>query len=175
MLQRVMTRLEPSLEAARKDIAEHPDDLNRIARLAETLQTAGLNGEAITLYEDLLRLGGPRWEVYANLGKLHKQEEQLEQSIDNYRKSLALNGASAKTHNELGIIYIEAGSFEEALTQFQATVELDPGSAQALLNLAKLHYHLGNEQAARDAFNRVRLEFPAYEPLAREYIQKLSP
>ena len=173
MLQRVMTRLEPSLEAARRDIAEHPDDLNRIARLAQILQTAGLNAEAIELYEDLIRLGGPRWEVYANLGRLYKKEDLLERSIDNYKKSIELHGASAKIHNELGIVYIDAGRFEEALAQFQATVEIDPNSAQALLNLAKLHYHLGNRQAAYNAFNRILLEFPAYGPLARDYLSKL--
>lgn len=173
ILQRVMTRLEPSLAAARRGIVEHPDDLNRIARLAQTLQTAGLNAEAIKLYEDLIKLGGPRWEVYANLGKLYKQEGLFEQSIDNYRKSIELNGASAKIHNELGIVYIDAGRFEEALAQFQATVEIDPKSAQALLNLAKLHYHLGNKQAAYDAFNRILREFPAYESLARDYLNKL--
>jgi tetratricopeptide (TPR) repeat protein len=111
--------------------------------------------------------------VYANLGKLYKQEGLFEQSIDNYRKSIELNGASAKIHNELGIVYIDAGRFEEALAQFQATVEIDPKSAQALLNLAKLHYHLGNKQAAYDAFNRILREFPAYESLARDYLNKL--
>lgn len=174
VLRRVLSRLEPSLEASRRDVAQHPEDLNRKANLAATLQNIGLYGEAIALYEDLLRLGGPRWEVYANLGKLYQQEGRLEQSIRNYRLSLSLNQDSAKIHNELGIVFIEAGRFEDALEQFQATVRLDPGSANALLNLAKLHFHLGNEQAAREAFNRVLREFPEYGALARDYLQKLS-
>jgi len=174
ILRRVLAKLEPSLEASRGYISQHPDDLNRKAEFAATLQSLGLNGEAIALYEDLLRRGGPRWEVYANLGKLYQLEGQLEQSIQNYRSSLSLNQRSAKIHNELGIVFIEAGQFEDALKQFQATVELDPGSANALLNLAKLHFHLGNEQAAREAFDRVERNFPEYSALAREYLQKLS-
>lgn len=174
ILERVMARLEPSLEAARRDIALHPDDLNRKANFAVTLQNIGLNGEAIMLYEDLLKLGGPRWEVYANLGELHQREGQLEQSIRNYQLSLSLNKDSAKIHNKLGIVFIQAGQFENALEQFQATIELDPGSANALLNLAKLHFHLGNHQSARDAFNRVLRDFPEYGALARDYLKKLN-
>ena len=173
-LQRVTAKLEPSLKAARREIAEHPGDLNKKVSYAMMLQNMGMNEQAIVVYEELLRLGGPRWEVYANLGKLHKQEGRLEQSIRNYQLSLSINKTSSRVHNELGIVFIEAGRFEEALEQFQTTVELDPGSANALMNLAKLHFQLGNDKSARELFNRVRIKFPEYQMLALEYLEKLS-
>ena len=173
-LQRVMTKLEPSLEATRKDILDHPGDLNLKANFAVMLQSVGLNKEALALYEELLRLGGPKWEVYANLGMLYMKEGQIEQSIHNYKMSLSLNNTSARIHDELGIVYFQAGKFEAALNHFQTGVELDPKSANALLNLARLHFQLGNDQLARQTFNRLLLEFPEYEALAREYLLKLS-
>ncbi len=173
-LQRVMTKLGPSLETARKDILDHPGDLNRKATFAVKLQTVGLGKEAISLYEDLIRLGGPQWQVYANMGMLYKDEGLFDQSIHNYQLSLSLNNSSARIHNELGIVYIQTGQFEEALDHFRITVELDPKSANALLNLARLYFQLGNDQLAREAFNRILLEFPEYEVLARDYLLKLS-
>lgn len=173
-LERVMSELEPSLNAVRKDVLDHPGDLNKKANFAIVLQNVGLNQEAISQYNELISLGGPKWEVYANLGKIYWDEGQLDQAINNYRMSLSLNDTSAKIHNELGIVYIQAGRFEEALGQFQTTVRLDPGSANALVNLGRLHFLLGNEQLAREAFNRVLVQFPDYEAVAREYLIKLS-
>lgn len=173
-LQRVMTKLEPTLERSRKNILDHPGDLNRKAEFAVMLQSVGLNGEAIALYEDLIRLGGPKWQVYGNLGMLYKNEEQFDQSIHNYKMSLSLNNDSARIHNEIGIVYIQTGQFEEALNHFRYTVELDPDSANALFNLARLYYLLGNDQLAREVFNRVLAEFPEYEMQARDHLLKLS-
>ena len=173
-LARVMAKLEPSLNATRKDILDHPGDLTRKAKLAVMLQSMGLTTEAIALYEELLRLGGPKWGVYANLGMLYKNEGQLEQSINNYKMSLSLNNASARIHGELGIVYIQTGEFEQALNHLQTAVALDPKSAHALLSLAKLYFQMGNDQKARETFNRILLEFPEYEGFARSYLRRLS-
>lgn len=173
-LQQVMNRLEPSLQAARKDIREHPSDLSLKAKLAVMLQSMGLNSEAITLYEELLRLGGPKWGVYVNLGMLYKEEGRFERSIQNYKLSLSLNDASSRVHSELGMVYLQTGENEQALNHFETAARLDPNSAHALLSLAKLYFQMGNNEKAREAFNRIQQAFPAYEGIARSYLRRLA-
>lgn len=174
-LQYLKAQLEPSLQLLRQEILTHPDDLNKKAEFAETLQVAGNLQEAIAMYENLLVLGGPRWDVYFNLGQLYRDEKQYDQSIQNFKLGLSLNSASARIHNELGIVYKQTEQFDEALSHFQYAIKLDPGSASPQFNLAKLHFQLSNDQLAREALNRILTEFPDHAASARYYLLKISP
>jgi len=173
-LQYLHGQLEPSLQIARKDILAHPDDLNKRAKFAETLQVAGYLQEAISLYENLLALGGPRWEVYFNLGQLYKDEKQYDKSIQNFQMGLSLNSTSGRIHNELGIVYKQAGQFDAALSHFQTAINLDPGSANPQFNLARLYFQLGEKELAREVLTRILADFPEHEAFARYYLQKIS-
>jgi len=174
-LQYLQEKLEPSLQITRKDILAHPDDLNIKAKFAETLQVAGYQEEAISLYEDLLTLGGSRWDVYFNLGQLYKGGKQYDKSIQNFLLSLSLNSTSARIHNELGIVYKQTEKFDAALSHFQYAIKLDPDSANPQFNLARLHFQMGNNKLAREALVRIMADFPEHEAFARYYLLKISP
>ena len=89
--------------------------------------------------------------------------------------SLSLNDTSGMIHNELGVLHKQLRQYDKALNHFRQAIELDPGSAKPQINLARLHFQLGNKKSAREAFNRVLANFPEYEALARNYLLKIAP
>jgi len=173
-LARVQAELEPALAKERKEVSAHPNELNRKARLAVTLQKVGLRHQAITVYEELLRQAGPKWQVYANIGLLYRKEKQFDDALLNYRKALDLNPSSAMLHNEIGVIFNLTGKYNEALTQFRDAVDLEPKSANPRVNLAQLYFKLGRKKEAKDAFRQIIIQFPEQESLAKEYLAHLE-
>ena len=174
-LEQVTSALQPALEAFRRDIAAHPDDLNRKAEFAIKLQSAGFRDEAIAVYEDLLRRGGPNWQVYFNLGLIYADQRRAADALENFRQSLALNSGSALIHNEIGVLLKEDGEYDEAARHFRMAMDLDPMAANPQINLGRLYFQLGKGDLAREAFNRVLVNFPEHELLVRDYLEKIGP
>lgn len=172
-MERIATILEPSFEAARKDILTHPDDLNRKAKFALTLQQARFREEAISVYEDLIKTGGSKWEVYNNLGMLYRDEKKFDKALMSYQKGLALNPDSPIIHNELGVLYKQAADYDAAMRHFQRAIELNPAFAKAHVNLARLQFQLGNEALAKQAFQHILVNFPEHEAITRLYLSKI--
>ena len=75
--------------------------------------------------------------------------------------------------NLLGLCYFELGNYEQAKTIFENMLEKVPMNVNVLLNLAKCHEKLGNNDEALEYAEKITDTFPDCED-AQEMIRKLS-
>ena len=93
--------------------------------------------EAITSYQQALRLEPNFAEAHNNLGAVLKERGNLEEAAASFRQALRLASDNAEAHNNLGVVLEEEGKFDEAIASFQKALRTRPDYAEA-------HYNLGN-------------------------------
>ncbi len=74
--------------------------------------------------------------------------QKVQRAFDEYLASLMLEPDKSGTWLTIGNYRLKRDEFADAATAFQSALDLAPRSVQALLNLAYIHYRLGNVEKA---------------------------
>jgi len=104
--------------------------------LADAIALQGRFDEAISHYQQALRINPSYADAHNNLGFTLAQQGKGEEAMEHYRQALRINPDHKRAHNNLGLALAETGKFEEAASHFAAVVRLEPQDADALYNLA---------------------------------------
>jgi len=72
----------------------------------------------------------------------------------NEQKVYVLNPLQAAKEMKIGAFYMKKGSFKAAVRRFEEATKWDPNSADAFLHLGEAQSKLGNEKAAREAWEQ---------------------
>ncbi len=115
-------------------------------RLASILRQSGEAGYA-EAEQVLLPLTEPeqpqgvRVEAMIELGRLYRDNQQLEEAIAEFTRARSIDDGSATAAFELGMTLVQQEQYEQAAEQFQATIDRSQGSMriQAQLQLADLY------------------------------------
>jgi Flp pilus assembly protein TadD len=117
--------------------------------LALLLATSGREAEAISTYEDYLRLNPLDAEAENNLGVLEAGAGRTADAIAHYTAALRLAPRFAEAHNNLGTAYAQdRGRRAEAAHEYEAAVRLRPGYPEAESNWGLLLAAGGDPAAA---------------------------
>lgn len=146
--------------------------LDARAALAE-----GKAKEAIQGLSNVLALDPPAapetaWSARYYLGLAYRADGQRDKSVvilDELSKSSAAPMA-ASARFVLGQAHFEAKRYADAiapLESYLAAGPVDPAVATALAYLVLAHHHLGQNEAAARALDRLATEFPGSQPLTR--------
>lgn len=170
-LQRTTAELSgrtESLEYEAQETAKRQRDLyqdldERIQSLEQRLQAGGVDGALAP--GQLPVPGGSDRDNYQAAFELLKQQH-YEQAASAFKQFLSTYPDSQLADNAqywLAESYYVTGQFEPALREFAVVIEEHPQSskvADALLKMGYCNYELKRWDAARDALQRVRTEFP---------------
>jgi Tfp pilus assembly protein PilF len=104
--------------------------------LGDALDKRGRYGEAMSNYEEALRIKPDDAFVYDKLATDLDIVGRPDDAVAFYRKSLQLDPGNARVHNNYGITLIRRGETDEAIKQFMQAVQLDS-------ELVDAHYNLG--------------------------------
>ena len=91
-------------------------------------------------------------------------KKQYDVAFTNAAKVLDQNRRSPIGYNLLGLTYIGQNKTEEARSNFRRASQLDPAFHQARINLAKLEFNDGNQNAAINNLNAVLAMDQGYVP-----------
>src|SRR5208283_4031560 len=105
--------------------------------LGDALLDKGQTDEAISQFQDAIRLRPDLVNAHYNLGVALSAKGQIDEAVGQFQEALRLRPNYADAHNSLGIAFARKHQIDEAMSQFQEAIRLKPDGAEA-------HYNLGN-------------------------------
>jgi tetratricopeptide (TPR) repeat protein len=124
---------------------------------AEIGKSPGRLADAITHYEEALRLKPDYADADCNLGASLVSLGRIPEAIARYEEALRLNPGLAEAHNDLGNALGSLGRTPEAIPHYEEALRLKPDYAEA-------HNNLGN---ALSTLGRAPEAIPHYEEALR--------
>ncbi len=104
--------------------------------LGLTLANQGKVQEAISHYNEALRINPYFARAQCNLGVVLARQGKIEEAMMHYTKALQIDPNYAKAHCNLGVALIRQGKAEEAITHYKEALRIKPDYVEA-------HYNLG--------------------------------
>jgi tetratricopeptide (TPR) repeat protein len=125
--------------------------------LAVSLEVKGARREALTTYQEALRLNPELQQANNALGDLYNELGKTNEAIAHYRAELKLR-EQPLTHENLGAILLKLGRTDEAMENYEAAARLDPADPRAHYLMAKALLRSGRSAEAvvqfREALGR---------------------
>jgi tetratricopeptide (TPR) repeat protein len=122
--------------------------------------------KALSALEKALSIDDEFAFVYRNIGNVYlslfqrsKSKDNLEKSIQNYKRAVELEPDYGAAFNSLGVAYKEAGHTDEAIPCWERAFELRPDVGYPLLNLGLAYMEMGNKTKALDYLERYKKGF----------------
>ncbi len=128
---------------------------------------AGMHEEAISEFNEALRLDPGYFEVLNNLAVSFHRMGLVDEAIEKLREAISFRPGYLEAHCNLGSIYASTGMFEEALSEYNAALSINPESAL-------VHNNLGNLCLGQERFPEAILAFQEAIKLDPEYIPARS-
>ena len=157
-------RAWPNAEAELRDtfmsLANRPESLAVLAAFELDQQNVA---EAVSLYEQALRMEPRSVTVRANLADVLRRLGEEGRAEDILREGLALDTANATLHHALGLSLVRSGESEAALVELRQAADFEPDNARYVYVLGVALNSLGRQPEAvrvlRDARDRFDEDF----------------
>ena len=135
-----------------------PDDMPAQEGLAVCAQARGDSKEAITRYQNVLRLAAEpniRATAFANMGSIYRELRDYGASMENYESALKLNPDLPIALVGTGLLAQKRWDYSRAAEQYAHAMRVQPTSVGYLL-LAKALEQGGHSAEAKEAFEHAR-------------------
>jgi cytochrome c-type biogenesis protein CcmH/NrfG len=139
--RRALAELDPSSPAAQ-------------TALAQALQRAGEEREAIAAYRKALANGAPGPSVRFQLGALHMSLAEYELAREHFDEVLVAEPGNADAMCMLGAIMNDLRRYEEAAGWFERALDRRPDFSEAHFNLGLARFERADFQGAAASFSR---------------------
>jgi tetratricopeptide (TPR) repeat protein len=117
-------------------------------------------------------------QMHINLGRVYRDLDESELSLQSYRRAVTFNPLSATAHMNVGVMQFRLQNCEESIYELTQAVNLNPQLVDALMNLAISEFDCGDTEAAVPRLEQA-LELPGalnypplYTYLSRAYVQQ---
>ena len=124
--------LSEAEQAYREEIETNPGNAEAMFMLAQVLQQAGNQDEALTLLEEVERLEPFNPNVFHAKGALHVNRKEPDDAERAFHQALGINPNHVNSRNGLAFLELAAGRFEAAEHSAELALTEEPGNAQAL-------------------------------------------
>jgi tetratricopeptide (TPR) repeat protein len=102
--------------------------------LGNALFNKGQTDEAMSQYQEAIRLKPDDADAHNNLGNVLDKNGQIDEAIDQYQKAIGLEPDDVEAHYNLGVALFNRGQTDEAISQLQEAIRLKPDYAEAQYN-----------------------------------------
>jgi tetratricopeptide (TPR) repeat protein len=127
--------------------------------LGMALGKKGRMDEAISQYQEAIRLKPDYAEAISKLGTALGEEGRTDEAISQLQEAIHLKPDYADAYNSLGTALCMKGQFDEAIRQYQEAIRLKPDFAEACYNLGTALFRMGQiDEAIRQYRVAIRLK-----------------
>ena len=155
MFQMDSTPGVPSLDAAEKEVDEHPDSAQAHYDLALALNRLSRVDEAIQELKNGIAIDRTFQIAFRTLGEylLMKGPDREAEAIDTLREAIRLNPRDVETLLTLGSFYSTHQRFGEAVELYQDAIKEKPAIG-LYIELGNVYDIMGNAERAEDAYKQ---------------------
>jgi tetratricopeptide (TPR) repeat protein len=147
-------QLEHALSSARDLTDRYPESPPVRNAMGVIEARLGNLGEALSQYDEAIRLKAEFPEAYNNRGNTLNRMGQHDEAIASFRKAIEQRPDYAQAHNGLGNALQDAGRLDEALTQYHKAVSIAPDYAEAHNNMGTLLREIGKTEQSLVSLKR---------------------
>jgi tetratricopeptide (TPR) repeat protein len=129
-------RFRVELENAQADLAAHSDDPAAHVSLAQLLADMGRRDDAITHYQQALRLDPSNASVHYNLANLLAEYGRDDEALSHYTAAARLAPNDPRIQINLGNLFLKQAHWDQAIAAYAEALRLDPAAFEAHNNIA---------------------------------------
>jgi len=127
--------------------------------LGTALDKKGSTGEAISQFQEAIRLKPDRADAHFNLGNALLHQGQAGGAVNQYQEVIRLRPGDVDAHVNLGVAFFNQGHVDGAAGQFQEAIRLQPEFVPAHIDLGNALLKLGRlDEAISQYQEAVRLK-----------------
>ncbi|OOY40427.1 hypothetical protein BOV90_04165 [Solemya velum gill symbiont] len=144
---------------------------DQAARRAIELSKNGDFSEAISVLKEAVTNYPRSAQLYALRSDIHRQDRNVEASLDDISVAIELNSESASYHVGRAQLYISLERMQEAEADLNKAIELEPDLIAGYFNRGTLYAHLGQHEKALGDLDTCINKAPAF---AAPYFNRAS-
>ena len=153
-----------SFERATKLSAGYPETLpNAWNNLGLLAGREGRMPEAVTNFQEALRVNPEHAIALVNLGNAYRQQHQWDDARKTLAQALTLNPQDAEANYSLGMVFAQTNDTDRAYEYLQKALKYRPGYPEALNNLGVLYLRTQRRDAAVASFDECIRAAPAFD------------
>ncbi|PKL42695.1 MAG: hypothetical protein CVV39_08860 [Planctomycetes bacterium HGW-Planctomycetes-1] len=150
-------QLERAVQEYRRQIGEHPDDIETLVLLGYLYLETGDYESAAEAFNNAILIHPDNFNSYA--ADEDKTQEMMEQQgpyqvIDYLNELLEKQPEAADLHIHLAEVFSQTEDFAQAIVHYEKAIKLEPNSLAAHVKLGSLYVMHSNMSLAAELFNR---------------------
>ncbi len=130
--------------------------------LGKALFDRNQTGDAISQYQEAIRLKPGNADAHMDLGVALFKQSQTDEAINEYQEAIRLKPNYADAHFNVGVAFLKEGQTDEAIRQFQEAIHLKPDDPKARINLGVALLNHGQTDEAISQFQEAIRLNPDY-------------
>ena len=117
-------------------------------------------GEALTAFQEALRLDPELAEAHFNVGIVHGAQENWSEALSSYDRAIALKSDYTEAHYQRGMVLLALGEAWDGTEAFEAAIEARPDFAAGYMALGNTWASLQMAEPAIAAYRQVAVLRP---------------
>ncbi|MBF0381440.1 MAG: tetratricopeptide repeat protein [Magnetococcales bacterium] len=139
------------------------DGVDELFQKAINFHHAGQMDQAISLYEQVIKLMPQNSIALSNMGVALQSTGRILEATTCYKKAIAINPEYVGALSNLGFAFTELNRLDEAAATLQKAVAINPNHAEA-------HFNLANVQKAQEQYSHAVISYQKATTLNPQYV-----
>ena len=117
-----------------------PEDVAGLFQQAIFLQDRERHAEAISIYDEILKLNPNDADIYYNRGIAYHKKGDCDKAVADYNQAISINPEYADAYDNRGVACYEKGEYDKAIADYNKAISINQEDAKAYYDRGNAYY-----------------------------------